>query len=91
MRRIEEAMTDAIRDRRSWLSGNTSVSFLGPEERCAVYLYGNRIASGTPDALEVDLQTFRRWPTATTVSRLVALGFRASRTGGVARLNGNPV
>lgn len=95
-RKIEQQMLAAIREGRSWQSGNTSVTFHASEHNaglCSVFLHGNRIAIwdrcyGTATAVN---DTFRRWPTSTTRSRLRALGIDASIKRGVAMIGGKPV
>lgn len=84
-RKIEQQMIAAIREGRSWQSGNTTV--------CgnAVSLHGHHIATILPDGTaNPNRETFRRWPTATTRSRLRALGIDASIKRGVAMVDGIP-
>jgi len=66
------------------IDGNTAVFFLSASEtgnpygsRSEIYLHGNLIAEWWYDAehpLGVEITTLARWPTATTKSRLRALG-----------------
>lgn len=84
-RKIEQAMVAAINERRDWTSGNTHVEFFPEEDEqvraiSAVYLHGSLIATYHHDTqtVEPDRDTFREWPTATTASRLRALGVHAS-------------
>ena len=77
MRKIEEAMLYAIRNRLSWRKDNTEVEVTrGGEAR--VFLHGNYLARILPNGdLDINLATVRRWPTRTTMSRLRALGVEA--------------
>jgi len=70
MRKIERDMLTAVIDGRAWQYGNTRVTAGGD-----VYLHGHHIASRlSSGALIVRRDTLRDWPTATTISRLRALG-----------------
>lgn len=79
MRTIEEQMVAALKAGRAWSGGNTIVTPDG-----TVFLHGNRIAYVSLDRqpnplfgsinLVIDLETFHKWPTVTTRSRLNALG-----------------
>lgn len=97
MRKIEQEMLQAIRDRRSWQSGNTAVFTAGGI--ISVYLHGHRIATsaGTGTGyygeliLNADRDTLRQWPTATTKSRLRALGIDVQTKKGVTYLDGESV
>jgi hypothetical protein len=86
MRKIEQQMVEAIRSGDNWKSGNTEVrhSIVSGVKQADIYLHGHHIADcwaevwdtfphATPNA-----RTFRDWPTATTRSRLRALGVDAS-------------
>lgn len=69
MRKIEEAMCEAVKNRKNWANGNTRVEIFNGE--LTVYLHNNaifRIIDG------VKYWTFAGWPTQTTKSRLRALG-----------------
>lgn len=84
MRKIERLMLAAIVERKSVTLGNTRVEYLpsidSPTrsriEYAKVYLFGNHIASFTYASHKFDYnpQTFALWPTATTKSRLRAMG-----------------
>lgn len=94
MRKIEEQMIEAIRQRKNWSSGNTTVS----PYSCGVdiWLHGNHIAThwmpGTEQGEMIPNRgTFRSWPTRTTVSRLRALGINASVRKGKAMIDGMEV
>lgn len=86
MRKIERKMLDAISARKSVTLGNTRVEYLpaldtptrSRIEYAKVYLYGNHIASFTysHDKFDYNPQTFALWPTATTKSRLSAMGIK---------------
>ena len=75
MRKIEKAMVQAINECRTWHGSNTSVSSID-DVNCAVYLHGNHIAdvNSRTGFVMVNTYTLRQWPTATTKSRLRALG-----------------
>ena len=94
MRKIEQDMLKALRDRRDWKAGNTAVHFTTlpgdkghSRPQAAVTLHGNPIAVLRSDgALVACVDTFERWTTSTTASRLRALGFGASIRDGKATL-----
>ena len=86
MRKIEKQMIEAINSGNDFKSTNTEVVFLGGQ-LAHVYLHGHKIATVKKrigerfrpiDEIEADRETFRNWPTATTRSRLKALGIDAS-------------
>lgn len=107
MRKIEMLMRDAIAHGRCFKRDNTEVQIndLGSEVRAHIYLHGNHIASvdlfkvplelgsyqGFGDALHVNMDTLRRWPTVTTRSRLSALGANVYQRKGVIYLNSEEV
>ena len=101
MRKIERQMNAAIAVKRNWSSGNTRVRYVTllpgdgrVEESSCVFLHGNLIASvwhSSGGDVIVERDMFRRWPTATTRSRLVALGVNASIKQGLACIDGQPV
>ena len=76
MRKIEQQMLKAIKERRDWRSDNTEVQVVSfPHnganiDRIYVRLHGSTIAIITPD--EVDISDCG-WQTPTTKSRLNAL------------------
>ena len=88
MRKIELDMNHAIRLRQDWRKDNTEVAWM-EDGTGEVLLHGNSIARVHPApegaVLELNWQTFRRWPTRTTMSRLRALGFNVSAPHGEAR------
>ena len=100
MRKIEQQMIKAIREGRNWKSGNTKVVVLTGEitgmPYADVYLHDNHIAvaqvlSQHPKGLlyaNPNRATFYDHPTATTRSRLRALGINASIKKGRAVLDG---
>ena len=82
MRKIEQNMLAAIRDLRDWQEGNTTVEVAqhvgNPYCAATVYLHGNLIAEVDRDGgIQPNDKTFEQWPTATTASRLRALGINA--------------
>ena len=78
MRKIEKQMIEAIRSGDNWKSANTEVVIT--DDTANVYLHGHHIATvcSAIDCTLPNRQTFREWPTATTRSRLRALGIDAS-------------
>ena len=99
MREIEQQMIQAIKDGRNWQSGSTGVcrsdSFnytvkLHGSVIAYVFSYGQGCDISRGDAVPA-YDTFRQWPTRTTVSRLRALGINASVNKGVAMIDGVPV
>lgn len=83
MRLIEKKMVEALKEGRSFKSGNTKVSapsiqFLGavgPVEERSVYLFGNKIATISSDQEGFRMLTICMcgWPSVTTRSRLNAI------------------
>lgn len=91
MRKIEQALVQAVRSKTKWTSGNTCTA-VTPEGAVRVFLHGHNIATVNPDGTkEVNMTTLRNWPTTTTKSRLRALGFNVSTKGFVTYLDGEPV
>lgn len=96
MRKIEQKIVDAVRDGLDLTIGNTSVWFLSsgetdnPRPRSRVFLHNQHIATFCHNSglLEVNRDTLRQWPTATTKSRLRALGAKVETRKGVVYLNG---
>jgi len=99
MRKIEQNMVQAIRNGEDWSEGNTAVVHTD-SFNYAVKLHGNVIAYAFSygqgyevfrgDAVP-DFDTFHKWPTRTTVSRLRALGINASVKQGVPMIDGKPI
>ena len=90
MRKIEQAMLTAIDEGRTdWTSGNTRVhAIIGGME---VQLHGTTIAVVEDYGIKVYLPAFRKYPTATTASRLRALGIRASLKNSQPCIDGKPI
>lgn len=93
MRKIEVEMLAAVRGCMSWSSGNTMVlPCHDPKTGAAgarVYLHGNHIADVPVGGhVKVNIETLRRWPTSTTISRLRALGVDARIKGRVPYIDG---
>ena len=96
MRKIEKQMIEAIRSGDNWKNGNTEVlhSIDNGIFYADIYLHGNHIATATPRSWDAypyakpNKTTFSNWPTATTRSRLRALGVNASIRNGVACIDG---
>lgn len=84
---IEREMLDAINIGYNWSKGNTSVRH--SSDGCHVYLHDNHIASvDAKGVVTVNVQTLKKWPTATTKSRLRAMRVNVSTAKGVTMLNG---
>lgn len=86
MRKIESNMLKAVHANANWAQANTRVEqgVFGPD----VYLHNNLIAYSRPDGFRVCVNTLCQYPTATTKSRLRALGFDVVQSRGVIYLNG---
>lgn len=94
MRKIEQQMLKAVKDRRNWRSGNTAVqASIGQDGRVLrVLLHGNLIAViGKSDKVYPHTRTIQRWPTPTTKSRLRALGVDVYTRNHVTYLNGEAI
>jgi hypothetical protein len=92
MRTIEKQMNQAIRERRNWRSGNTTVAACPGAGGCDVFLHGNHIANvGPGGTVIVNRATLRDWPTPTTKSRLRALGVNVTTKAGVTYVDGKEV
>lgn len=81
MRKLELEMKAAVAACRNWKSSNTEV--VADSNTAKVYLHGNHIATINGNNVEVNMDTVRRWPTNTTLSRLRALGVSVRRVKGV--------
>lgn len=91
MRVIERLMNSAVAQKRNWSLSNTSVR-IGDAGTAHVYLHGNHIASVmTGGHLVVIADTFKRYPTPTTRSRLSALGANVRISKRHPYLNGQPL
>ena len=89
-RKIETRIVNALRDNAPFKSGRDEVR--ATATGMAYYLHGHLVASKTHGKpLEPYSPTFRAWPTATTASRLRALGFDATIRKGVPHLDGVPL
>lgn len=98
MRKIEQQMVAAIHEGRDWGSGNTAVvqsAVIGDIET-EVYLYGTLIAKRHSIGFDTAVgqpftpYNYASFPTATTRSRLRALGVDASIRNGVAYIGNDP-
>lgn len=91
MRKIEKDMITAIRSKKSVSLGNTVVNVAG-ETLTEVFLFGHHIADVFGNGVvNVNVGTLREFPTATTKSRLRALGVDVATRKGVTFLNGKEV
>lgn len=96
MRKIEKEMLAAIDKRCDWTKDNTSVIFSDHNGNlyldATVYLYDNEIAMVLPDGEIVPVvETFAKYPTNTTRSRLLALGIDASIKNSAPHIDGKPL
>lgn len=89
MRKIEQDMLEAIRQRRNWSSGNTEVVHDKLGLVTDVFLHGNHIAAIVHckrrfvSTVTPNRTTVRAYPTRATMSRLRALGVNAYIRGGL--------
>lgn len=91
MRKIEQEMLEAIRERKDWQKDNTRVSFF-PEGCGDVFLHGHHIATiGFDLSIKENTDTLRDWPTVTTKSRLRALGVDLTQEKGKIYIDGEYV
>lgn len=80
MRVIEKEMLKAIENKTDWAKGNMGVFYDNNNTkygaRSEVYLFGNHIGDYWYDTKEfvTNIRTLIDWPSATTKSRLRALG-----------------
>ena len=90
MRKVEERMVEAVNFGIPFQGSNTTVTI--DFNTAHVFLHGNHIASvvngGTPI---VNLDTLRAYPTATTKSRLRALGVDVYTKKGITFVNGEEI
>ena len=99
MRKIEQQMVNAVNNRDTWKGGNTEVSWNVNDSEGQlvgqVHLHGHLIAwleQHDGDIVVIpEKKTFRDCPTATTRSRLVALGVDACIRNFEACIDGVPV
>ena len=90
MRKVEQQMLQAIKARKNWVGGNTQVIVNIDTTKATVTLHGNHIADIVGDTVIPNRDTFARWPTSTTCSRLCALGVLASIKNYSAMIDGKP-
>lgn len=83
-------MVEAVNANRAFDGGNTTVSMhsYGEDTFPNVFLHGNHIATVARGKCVVNLETLRKWPSATTKSRLRALGANVTTKNGVTYLDG---
>lgn len=88
MRSIEKAMNAAINLGQDWYKDNTRVAI--NDNSAWVYLHSNHIATVNRQSGEVvvNRDTFRKWPTNVTKSRLKALGVDVYVKQGTPYING---
>lgn len=80
MREIEKAMLIAIASRKNWRRNNTEVEISSLTGEINVYLHGNLICNINNNNVAYNL---RGWNTATTRSRINALGANVRTKNGV--------
>jgi len=90
MRQIEQQMNTAVDNMTNWSKDNTMVTYVSEVNSSAIYLHGHHIATyvHTTGTTVPNTDTFRDWPTATTRSRLRALGVAASIKDFMATIDG---
>jgi len=92
MRKIEQEMVDAINGRENWAKGNTQVRCDVLFRVAEVFLHGHHLATVAEDGEVVtNIATLSKWPTATTKSRLRALGVNVRTHQSVTYLFGQPI
>lgn len=90
MRKIDEAMCEAVKEHRYWKSGNTEVNVrvdMYGNEHIEVRLHDNLIWKYS-EAEDMTEFTLAGWDTPTTRTRLRALGVNLARVGGVTYYGG---
>lgn len=87
MRKIEHAMLAAIASGKDWKSGNTDI-VVDNYGVIHIFLHSNRIATIADGVTEAIVTTLAQYPTATTKSRLRALGVNVTTKKGVTCLSG---
>ena len=93
MRVIERNMLDAIETKVNWVCDNTEVEYHPRANTSTVYLFGNVIAwylHGCGSTIPSHM-TLAEHPTATTKSRLRAMGVDVMTNMGTTYLNGEAV
>jgi len=93
MRKIENLMIQAIKDKTNFSLSNTTVSTkpdIFGDVFSEVMLHGNHIATfdHQKQSVVVNVDTLRLWPTNTTKSRLRALGVDVYQKSGRIYLDG---
>lgn len=92
MRQIEKQLLQAIRNRKTWKSGNTR-TWCPDEKKTVIFLHDNPIAlyAHNQGKIYVQLDTLAEWKTRTTCSRLRALGVPVSIKDGQPLIDGQPL
>ena len=93
MRLIEQQMNEALNNQSNWSKDNTMVTYQPLDNVSYVYLHGHHIATYSHLGLELlpNLETLAHWPTATTKSRLRALGVNVYTRKGITYVNDKEV
>ena len=89
MRKIEQQMCEAVRQAKTWKSGNTQV-LTYKDGQTLILLHDNLIAfrDAPWEDLRPNAPMFEEYPTRTTSSRLSALGFDVCIRQGEAYIDG---
>lgn len=90
MRKIEEAMCAAVKERRNWQSGNTRVQVKDGGNWVKVYLWDNLIYTECNED-GAKRFTLAGWNTNTTRSRLNALGVGVTQRNWMPYYNGHEI
>lgn len=90
MRKIEQLMLNAVKNKTNFSLDNTRVSYEPKVNSSAIYLHNNHIATFVhyTESIVANVETFFCWPTRTTASRLRALGVNATIKHGDAAIDG---
>jgi hypothetical protein len=101
MRKIEQQMLVAIKNKKTWRGDNTEVVYLDEldeslharMEMAKVYLYNHHIGTYVYKykVFHANPDTLAKWPTPTTKSRLRALGVDVHTKNHTTYLNGKAV
>lgn len=94
MRNLEENMVYAIRSGEGFTQGNTAVLWNETGKAFYVAVHGNTIARGEPDGFDgfrITAVNLCGWNTATTRSRLRALGVPVTTKNGVPYIGKNEI
>ena len=93
MRKIEQLMVAAIKNKKDFHLDNTTVIIDTVNDKANVFLHNNHIGEYVygQDCFMVNKSTLEQWPSNTTKSRLRALGCNVYTKKGVTYLNDEPI